>query len=201
MLNSRVVNEKGCKLQKNKWVGRAVNKSLWCHNPQRHQTGGLAQREPWSSLWVLKWTPAVTLVRRPTDYFPESLEVSAWHWTFPGFWEALTKCAKYRYLLTTFTFLHPGPKFLIWFWTKGQKEKSQDLFSWPRPRSFPSRLPTPIFSWKLQTKATLFVFKCVLVMWKPVSFCCKSGIRNLFFASFRTLSWQNQSHEKEVETS
>lgn len=121
MLNSRVLKEKRCKLQKNKWVGRAPNKSLWCHN-QRHQTGGLAQHEPWSSLWVLKWTPAVMLVQRPADYFPESLEDSVWHWTFPGFWEALTKCAKYRYLPITFTFMHPGPKFLIWFWAKGQKD-------------------------------------------------------------------------------
>lgn len=112
MLNSRVLKEKGCKLQKNKWVERALNKSLWYLNPQRHQTGGLAQHAPCSSPWMLRWTPAVKLVRRPASYFPGSLEVSAWHWTFPGLREALNKMCQIKIFVHRIHFLAPWVEIL-----------------------------------------------------------------------------------------
>lgn len=196
MLNVRVLQEKRHKPQKKTWVEKVLTKVFLMPKPTEASYGW--SRSARALLFTLnaKENTGCQVRRESSSYFPGFLEVSAWHWKLPGLREALTKWAQWRYLLTEFTFLHPGPKFLTWFWTKGQKEKSQDFcfvdLSLLYPNIFQETSDKSHFIWNLNVYFS-DVKTCFILL----------SVRGQqpFSASFKTLSWQNQSHEKKLETS
>lgn len=100
-------------------------------------------------------------------------------------------------------FLAPWSQIPYLVWTKGQKEKSQDLICFldlglkvsphaSLPQYFPGRCRQKLLYLSLNV-----YFWCESMF----HFAISQGPVTHFFASFRTLIWQNQSHEKKVETS
>ena len=70
MLNSRLLKEKGCKLQKNKWIGRALNNVFLV--PQSTEASNVRSRPAWTQLFTLnvKVNTSCQVSRESSRLFP-----------------------------------------------------------------------------------------------------------------------------------